>query len=257
MFALGAWRRLVDYSPHVVVTAQLGSAAMAASLFCAPARRPLVIRLAGSEVLRSTSARLIRHLVPHAVLIAPAQHQLDAVAEVGWRQRRTVVANGVDVPASDSDPDQTVVWYGRDTHAKHPEFFEALLQAQPDVRFWALGDATLTDWPNLRRIGWVRDAAHVLASAQAFVSTSRSEGSPNVALQAVAMGRAVAAVDNPAYRELRNRFPEHVFVAQPGDVLALASQVRRAMAAYPLPAADVPTIEDAALEWDRLLREQL
>ncbi len=54
----------------------------------------------------------------------------------------------------------------------------------------------------VRLVGWRADAASWMRSADALVLTSRTEGSPNVVLEAIAAGCPVVASDLPSCREL-------------------------------------------------------
>lgn len=248
-FAAAAAAWLGSFRPDVLVTAQLGSAAVAAVSFGSLTRRPVVVRLAGSEDLDSAAARFVAATAARTVLVAPSRHQLDAVE---WPLPKVVMPNGVRV--LDAPAGQAALWYGRDTRAKNPEDFAELVAANPDVPFIALGDAALPDRSNLLQRGWVADAADALVDASVFVSTSRSEGSPNVALQAIGMGRPVVAFENAAYSELAAQYPGYVHVVPFGDVTAMATALRAAMASgVPVPAG-VPTVAQAAARWDRLLR---
>jgi glycosyltransferase involved in cell wall biosynthesis len=81
------------------------------------------------------------------------------------------------------------------------------------------------------RVGWLGlrdDVPDLLAASDAFVLSSRWEGSPNVVLEALAAGVPVAATDVGGVRELVHD-GRSGFLVPPGDVAALAGAMDRLM----------------------------
>ncbi|HEX9821807.1 MAG TPA: glycosyltransferase [Methylomirabilota bacterium] len=123
---------------------------------------------------------------------------------------------------------------------------EALLRAaarlrarHPSLRLAIAGDGLLRD--PLRRLSgamalqdvvhWLglrTDVPDLLAASDAFVSSSRWEGSPNALLEALAAAVPVAATDVGGVRELVED-GRSGFLVPPGDVDALATAMERVM----------------------------
>ena len=104
---------------------------------------------------------------------------------------------------------------GRLVPQKRPEDFiaaAARFVEHDDVAFLIAGDgsrreayedqARLVGARNLRVLGFVRDMRDFYAACDVLVLPSRSEGCPNVVLEAMAMKTAVVAADMPATREI-------------------------------------------------------
>lgn len=132
---------------------------------------------------------------------------------------------------------RTVVGFaGRLVPQKRPEDFIAAASrfaGRDDVSFLFAGDGSQREhYIDLVRssgapidaVGFVRDIRAFYAACDVFVLPSRSEGCPNVVLEAMAMGAAVVAADAPATREIVTH--GHDGLLYPiGDVEALVGQL--------------------------------
>lgn len=261
-----AARALRSLRPDVIVAVQSGSSAMSAALAARGQRQlPVVVRLTGGELptrgARGVMAR--RALETATAIVAPARHLLagqspfaDALAHKG-----TVIPNGVAPTDTPGGQPREVVWIGRADPLKGLPDLVALAKAAPEIAFVAIGPdgADVSTAPNLTCTGWLEDPTPRLANATALVSTSRTEGSPNAALEALAMGVPVVAWDIPGFRELAQRARSGVWLVPFGDVPAMRDVVvdvhrRRTQGETLVIDAEVPVISDVAQEWDRLLR---
>lgn len=268
--ALARWR------PDLVMSSHAGAATIGAGMYAAAARRPLVVRLPGATatvvpgrpydgdpLARHTRKwPLLRTILrgSRTTVVVPAEHMRAAIGRADSRigRRTRVIPNGVEpLPSPLPNPTADVVWYGRDSPIKDPDSLVRLARDSPDLSFVALGSADLPTLPNLVVQGWTDDPVTALAGARVTVMTSRYEGSPNIALQSLAIGRPVAGVANDAMLELRDRWPERVFVAQRGEPGELVAAVRRALSAGVGPATPIPTIADSARLWADLWQQQL
>jgi glycosyltransferase involved in cell wall biosynthesis len=131
-------------------------------------------------------------------------------------------------------------------HKDHTSLLRAvtlLRQRHPSVRLAIAGDGPLRE--SLRQQGqqmgledtihWLglrRDVPDLLEASDAFVLSSRWEGSPNVVLEALAAGVPVAATDVGGVRELVQHGRSGLLV-QPGDVDALAATMEHLMEQSP------------------------
>ncbi|HEY3144580.1 MAG TPA: glycosyltransferase [Acidimicrobiales bacterium] len=93
----------------------------------------------------------------------------------------------------------------------------------------AIDHAGLADAVDL--LGFRSDARSLVASADVFAFSSRSEGSPGVVVEAMAVGTAVAAFDIPPVAELTDG-GRHAWLAPDGSVDDLAKAM---LAAYRAP----------------------
>jgi glycosyltransferase involved in cell wall biosynthesis len=78
---------------------------------------------------------------------------------------------------------------------------------------------------SVRFLGQVDDVSGLLGAADLAVFSSRSESSPNGALESMAAGLALAATDNPGIREAVG--PDYEFLAPIEDADALAERIVR------------------------------
>ena len=272
-YAAAARRVIVRERPDVVVGIQTGASSAAAALAVRRLRPspPLVVRLTGVvpegtdlEVQgQSLPRRSVGELVLRsaAVVVAPARYLLDHAGPFQdlVDRRGRIVPNGADaatVPADDPGRTPTVVWIGRDVPPKGLDDFISLAARCPDLQFVAIGPdpERARGLANLRATGWVLDPGAELAGAGLLVSTSRHEGSPNAALEALATGLPVVAFDNAAYRELHEGVGDAVALVPLGDAAALEAAVRAALREPPT-VPPIPTVGDAVAEWARLLDE--
>ncbi len=166
-----------------------------------------------------------------------------------------VVRNGVDTdlfrplsptPAMRARHGGVVVGFaGRLSPQKRPQDFlemaARIADRRRDVRFLMAGDgsrraqyeaiaAKLRLGDRVTFLGQVRDMRSFLASCDMLVLPSRSEGSPNVVLEAMAMKVPVVASDTPATREVITHLRDG-FLFPVGDVDRLTDTVETALQA--------------------------
>ena len=260
------------FRPTSVLSTQLGSASIAARVLSSLRRVPHVLRLTGggagaaeaNEVTRRSSGRSGRFLMRSALgrrttVTAPAQHLLDAFAA---KPRLRVnlakpVMNGV--AAFPGQPDlgapKDVLWYGRSGTSKNIAAFCDLVEAAPDISFAVLGAVDLPQtYDSVSLLGWHDRPESVIANYRAVVSTSLSEGMPNVALQALQAGVPFVAFDIPGHREAAQFAPHGVHLVPPGDVTALVRTLRDTESLGRDFSRTIPTLEEAADNWSQLLR---
>ena len=230
----------------MVVGIQTGASSAAAALAVRGLRPspPLVVRLTGVvpegtdlEVQgQSLPRRSVGELVLRsaAVVVAPARYLLDHAGPFQdlVDRRGRIIPNGADpaaVPAVAPDPRPRWCGSAASVPPKGLDDFVALAARCPDLQFVAVGPdpERARGLANLRATGWVHDPGSELVGARLLVSTSRHEGSPNAALEALASGLPVVAFDNAAYRELHEGVGDAVALVPMGDVAALEAAVRR------------------------------
>lgn len=221
--ALGAAAR--DLRPTVLLATWLYPDAWAGLLAARRLDLPLVVKLHGSDLLtlRNDPARrpYLRQVLAQADrVVAVSQPLAAAASQLGAPEERLrVVANGVDQElfrpgdrlAARRDLDlpldgSLLLFVGRLVAVKGPDIALAALARTPDVRLAMVGDGPLA--ANLRRqaaglglgdrVIWAGERPHSeiarwLAASDGLILSSRSEGEPNVALEALAAGRPVAA----------------------------------------------------------------
>lgn len=131
---------------------------------------------------------------------------------------------------------------GRLVPQKRPEDFIALAARfahRPDVAFLLAGDgsrrahyaelARATGAHTLEVLGYVADMRDLYAACDVLVLPSRSEGCPNVILEAMAMRTAVVAADTPATREIVRSGADGILYPV-GDLDALTAIIERLIA---------------------------
>ncbi|MDX2053517.1 MAG: glycosyltransferase [Polyangiaceae bacterium] len=97
---------------------------------------------------------------------------------------------------------------------------------------------------NVSLLGFVKNPFHYFARAQVFVLSSRSEGFPNVLLQAMACGSQVVAADCPTGPREIILDPTHGLLVPPENVYALSEAVLQQLAAPPRNPAAVARSRD-------------
>lgn len=173
----------------------------------------------------------------------------------GWiaPERVRVIYNGVDPqPLRDADPsgvredlgaaaeDVVVLTAARLVAQKgHPLLLEAVAQMDPGTRpqFWIAGegpdsavlqaqvkDLGLARWVHL--LGFRADVAKLLRAADFLCHPSRREGAPNIVLEAMVAGLAVAALDASGTVELVDNERTGLLSAV-GDASGLAENLQR------------------------------
>lgn len=207
---------------------------------------PIVWRAGGTECSRATRAILAAwarrnrpdHLICNGRSVARMFGPLIGAPT-------TVIRNGLDsshfgfgaapqrVPAH---RDHIVIGFaGRLVPQKRPEdFIEAAARCPcRNVTFLVAGDGSRRErYVELARrhgapiqmVGFVRDMRAFYSACDVFVLPSRSEGCPNVVLEAMAMGAAVIAADAPATREIITHGRDGLLYPI-GDVGALAAHM--------------------------------
>jgi glycosyltransferase involved in cell wall biosynthesis len=227
-----------------------------------------VVKLHGSDLLtlRDDPARrpyLRQVLVQADRVVAVSQAMALAARELGApKERLRVVANGVDQELFQPGdrlaarrelglpPDGPLLLYvGRLVAVKGPDIALDALARTPGVRLAMVGDGPLA--AQLRRqaaglglgdrVIWAGGRPHAeitrwLAACDGLLLSSRSEGEPNVTLEALAAGRPVAAT---AVGGTPNVIQEGVggCLARPQDPEDLARAVERLLARTWEPAA--------------------
>jgi len=261
---------VVALRPRVLVSLQMGSASVAASLGARLFRVRHIVRLTGGGTATSRSEPIARAKSPvgravvrllstrRTTLVAPAQHLLDDFSEVfpRFKGRKIRIINGVRPVAAVDAPISEVVWYARSGSEKTSAAFVEVAERLPDVAFTVMGAAMPHQAPdNVTFLGWRDDPEAVLAQHRVLLNTSLVEGMPNTVLQAVAGGCRVVGLDNAGMREVREMFPDVVRVVPPGDSEGLAQAVREALSVRPEGRPRVPTIDDVEQRWLGLLEE--
>lgn len=257
-------RRLRALAPEAVVAtpAYANLALLAASPYL-PRKTRLIVREANTpqatlDALPSWLLRLqpYRRLYPRAACVLAQTPEirdalLDLVPSLAPRLR--LLPNPVDVdrlrkapPHRTPGPGLRLVAAGRLTRQKGFDRLIAMLPELPaDTRLTicgegperdaltaqaqGLGVADQVDMP-----GFARDLPGRLAGADGFVITSRWEGLPNVALEALALGVPVVATPDSGLAGLVTEAPGAVRVAPPGDAFIACLR-------------DIPVTEPAAL----------
>src|SRR5690606_36016433 len=129
---------------------------------------------------------------------------------------------------------------GRLVPQKRPEDFIAaaahVAAIRPDVAFLMAGDGSRREAyvaearragaHTLTVTGYVADMRDFYAACDVLVLPSRSEGCPNVVLEAMAMKTAVIAADTPSVREILTH-DRHGLLYPVGDVAALVGALER------------------------------
>jgi glycosyltransferase involved in cell wall biosynthesis len=184
-------------------------------------------------------------------VVSPAQHLLADLEECfpGRVLRARVISNGTPEPVTRSQGQREgVAFYARGGGFEGDVHFWDLVGRLPEVKFTTMGRQT-TETANVKSMGWVTDPYKVLENAYVLLNTSRTEGSPNTALQAIAVGSYVVGAANAGMRELRDRYPKHVLLYDYGDMSG-AAQVLREVLDSPAPGiGEVPTNSEVTEEW--------
>jgi glycosyltransferase involved in cell wall biosynthesis len=245
--------------------------------------RPVVTTFRGSDVSKIETSVLDRWIARQSLklsrhVITVSQPMRDALVQKWpeFGEKIHHIGNGVDpfllsLPAADITPPLKLITVGNLIKAKGTDtIFEALGGLNK-------GRYTLTvvgDGPN--RPALERQASNLgiadrikfagsvppervgelLTEHQALIIASRSEGRPNVVVEAMAAGRAVIASDLPGIRELIDQllFP-------PGDTKALQAQIQY-LIDHPQAIADLGSlsrqvIERLELTWNRCAYQYL
>ncbi|MCT1516951.1 glycosyltransferase family 4 protein [Dietzia cercidiphylli] len=110
--------------------------------------------------------------------------------------------------------------------------------------------------PNVVQVGWIEDPSEMLASIEVLLSTTPTEGMPNVVLQALASGTKVVGFANAGMSEVSRRYSsgnKYVRLAKTGSVDELCGLLVEALEDDSEVVADVPSMEEVADEWKTIL----
>ena len=232
---------------------------------------PVLVVPPGRERLELAVARLpVRSFGPHArtqllrrsdLAIAQTQHESGLLRRLGAR-RVTVIPNGVApvpaAPAPDGTPETPyVLLLGTVNARKRQAKTVAALQGidivvaggfdgtpRERAAFEQAVAASRTTW-----LGEVSDPGAVralLRGASALVHLSSAEGQSLAVLEALSEGTPVIVSPLPANRELRERHPEHVVLADGPEAVPAALAALRGVTTRATPA--IPTWDDVAAE---------
>ena len=111
----------------------------------------------------------------------------------------TLMNNFIDVPKQHLAPGQEVAFVGRLSHEKGPDLFIQLAKHQPNLRFRVYGSGSMLSCfkssppTNVKLIGQVSSMEPFWSDIGLLCITSRQEGLPLVALEAMAHGIPVLA----------------------------------------------------------------
>ena len=201
--------------------------------------------------------RLMARISTRIIAISPTlKNELVSVYRIAPAERFTVIPLGLDLKPLTTPPDDSRLealgdWYSR-LHNKrvvgiigrlvpvknHALFLEAAAKVgRDDAHFLIVGDGECrleleaqADALGLRdRVtftGWVKDIPAVLHMLDVFTLTSTNEGTPVTVIEAMAAGVPVVATDVGG---VSDTLAGHGITVQPGDVLALASAIRRVL----------------------------
>jgi glycosyltransferase involved in cell wall biosynthesis len=256
LVSIGALRRLlVEQRPDVLHThtSKAGTTGRLAALAARSARPRTVVHTFHGHVLsgyfspaKERAFRLIERTLAHAsdALIAVSDEVRDDLVgfHIAPASKIRVVTYGFDLDArvrssSDKRSDESFVagWAGRLTAVKRPLDLIRVAAAVDGCTLVLAGDGELRgDAERLARelgvedrvrfLGYVGDIGDWYASFDVFLLTSLNEGTPVVAIEALAAGVPVVATDAGGTRTVVDD-GETGFVVPVGDVDALADRV--------------------------------
>lgn len=273
-FGFNSLTQLARWKPDMVISSQLGAATLAAGIHARRTGIPHIVRIAGPRIsdvgdgsysedllhLGSRHGAALRWLLGNrrCRVVAPAKHMVaSALAQFPeLADRISYIPNGVTLKVEDISPTSKcdVIWHGRDDWFKNPEAFVSLVKSRPGYSFVALGRSELPALPNLTDAGWVDDPALFVAGARVALMTSRYEGSPNFALQALTLGVPVAGFRIAALEEFAEQYPDSIFLAERRDIESLGNAVDAACARGPSGRQPVVTLGESRTWWLSLVR---
>lgn len=252
---LGLWELYALFRrerPHIV-HANSSKAGVLARLAAALARVPIRMFTAhgwafsahsgSASSLYRLADRLVRPLTTQVICVAESERAAGLRAGTCRSDRTVVIPNAVDVAAHPrATPVEAVPLLVSVGRLKAPKDFSTLVRAvaRLEPRSWRLiivGDGP--ERPALERqlhaeglddavefVGERSDVSELLAGADAFVLSSRSEGMPLSVLEAMAAGLPVVATAVGGVPEVVVHDETGVLVA-PGDAEALAAALAR------------------------------
>lgn len=256
-----AWRLARELGAQVVLGNWLYPDAWAALKLARRLGLPLVAQALGSDLMlageRTWRRRRVQEVLLGARLVVVKSRPLaKAALKLGLPpERLRLVPNGVDRNLFSARPKKAarekldlrpagrlVLWVGNLVKVKDPALALEALAACPGAELLMAGDGPLM--PALRRrcaklglegrVHWLgrvphRRVADLMAACDALLLSSRSEGDPNVVLEALASGRPVAATRVGGVEDLV-RPGENGFLAEPGDAAGLAEALAQVLA---------------------------
>lgn len=154
-------------------------------------------------VLQSRTTKVPLHVIGNSIDIA----HVDSLHAIDWSTISEALA---------PEGEQVLLFVGRLHPQKGLDFLfqalPALLDRHPDMRVVIAGDGTLHHWvqrnasmlPKGRVVitGWRGDALSLIKGCRLLVLPSRYEGMPNVVMEAMALGKPVAATRVEGVSEL-------------------------------------------------------
>jgi glycosyltransferase involved in cell wall biosynthesis len=184
--------------------------------------------------------RLVRPLTTEVICVAESERKLGIAARTCTAQRTTMIANAVDVAAMPraelAGEPPLLLSVGR---LKAPKDFATLAQALARLDPGSVRVAIAGDGPDRAALepllppgailGERADIPQLLASADLFVLSSRSEGLPVAVIEAMAAGLPVIASRVGGVAELVEDGVSGLLVP-PGDPEALAAAIRHVVA---------------------------
>lgn len=276
-FLLHAVVHLLILRPQTAVSLQLGAASAAVALVGRLRRITRIIRLTGggspqfrSEAWmrrRSLRGRLLIRWIgggSPALVVAPGQHLLNDFTQAfpTSPMQTRLVRNGVEAPAAElllaDEQRDGVVWYARRGSQQSTDLFLKVCEAATDIDFTVIGvglDAPVGD--NVNIVGWVSNPYAVLGRSRVLLNTTRLEGMPNLALQALACRTRVVGIANNGMKELARGFTGVALLpdAEP-DPLQVVSVLKRAIRQPLLTKQQMFTLDSATEQWKRLVLER-
>lgn len=253
--------------PRAVISLQMGTASIAASITARALKIPHVLRLTGGGTPEHVSepysraaswygrawAKLFSR--PQTTVIAPANHLLrDYQTNFPHHQSRTVkVPNGVTPFTVAPEKLCDVVWYSRTSAASSTDDLIEIARRVPEARFCVIGNRVDEALPNIQYLGWQTEPEPVIGRHRVLLNTSPTEGMPNTALQALAWNTRVVGYSNAGMRELMDEFPDAISLADPHDFDRTSELVRLALASPPMSKVRVQTDSDVLAVWKRLI----
>ncbi len=203
----------------VVLASWLYPDGVAAANLCAELGVPVWIEVLGSDIFHLRNANRRKQILDACKLsngiICVAQHLKDTLVDSGVEETKLhVVPNGIDSsvfkPVPEGRRNNEVLWVGNLVDVKKPEAMLEVWQhlERQDLKLVIIGDGPLrkpleskaSTLQNIGRIEFLGNLPHAevaqrMAQARLLCLTSRSEGMPNVILEALASGLPVVATD--------------------------------------------------------------
>lgn len=131
-------------------------------------------------------------------------------------EKSSVLFNVIDISPleeyinNDKDYLYDIVFVGRLTYQKNPQRFVELInnisQRMPKVKACMLGDGedrdTLSKSDNIKMQGFIKNPAEIMSKSKVMLMTSRWEGTPMAALEAMALGVPIVTTPVDGMRDL-------------------------------------------------------